>query len=149
MAWGKQARKEPPSRDCGKGRGQACAPGAAALIQPVACLSPASWDPEPPSLSGPALSRGPGGGGPELGWRRPAGRDQEEMGGRDPGPESCVCCWPEAGGSEGRRFACSPLGLLGSKVPPPGPAPWCFRPPFREDPDLSEGSRLIPHWLQS
>ena len=52
-------------------------------------------------------------------------------------------------GSEGRRFACSPPGLLGSKVPPPGPAPWCFRPPLREDPDLSEGSRLIPHWLQS
>ena len=30
-AWAKQARQEPPSRDCGKGRGQACAPGAAAV----------------------------------------------------------------------------------------------------------------------
>ena len=39
----------------------------------------------------------PGDGGPELGWRRPAGQDQEEMGGRDLGPESCVCC-SEAGG---------------------------------------------------
>ena len=71
----------------------------------MACSSPASWDPEPPSLSGPALSRGPGDGGPELGWRCPAGQDQEEMGAGTLGLRA-VCAAGSEAGMKGRKEVC-------------------------------------------
>ena len=52
------------------------------------------------------------GGGAQLGG---PGSD----GGRDPGPESCVCC-SEAGGARRKAFACSPPRLSESKSPPLG-----------------------------
>ena len=117
-AWAKQARQEPPRRDCGKGQGQACAPGAAAVLTPpVACSSPASWDPEPLSLSGPALSRGPGDGGPELGWRRPAGRDQEEMGAGTLVLRAVCAAGSEAGGERRKEVCLQPPKAVRRQVP--------------------------------
>ena len=53
------------------------------------------------------------GGGAQLGG---PGRD----GGRDSGPEMCVLLAQRLDGHKGRRFACSPPRLSGSKAPPLG-----------------------------
>ena len=52
------------------------------------------------------------GGGAQLGG---PGRD----GGRDPGPESCMCC-SEAGGVRRKEVCLQPPRLSESKAPPPG-----------------------------
>ena len=57
-------------------------------------------------------------GGSELWWRRPAGRDQEEMGAGTLVLRA-VCAAQKLEGSEG-RFPCSSPRLSGSKAPPLG-----------------------------
>ena len=66
-----------------------------------------------------------------LSWDRDAqlggpGRD----GGRDSGPEICVCCWLRGwrGAKEGGLPA-APQGCQEAKPLLWGPAPWSFRPP--------------------
>ena len=76
-------------------------------------------DPEPPSLSSPALSRGVWGWG-GLSWVEvPSWGDQEQMGAGTLVLRA-VCASQRLEGRKGRRFACSPPRLSGSKAPPPG-----------------------------
>lgn len=89
------------------------------LEQQQFCLS--LWplgDPETPSLSDIALSRGAWGwvglswgGGAQLSCTR------KRWGATDPGPEGCQLLAQRLQGNEGRRFACSPLRLSESKAP--------------------------------
>ena len=58
-------------------------------------------------------------GGPDLGWRRPAGRDQEEMGAGTLVLRA-ACAAPRMERREGRRIARRPPRLSGSKAPPLG-----------------------------
>ena len=85
----------------------------------LACMSSASWGPRASITEWPCLEQRclgmvglSWGGGAQLGG---PGRD----GGRDPGPESCMCC-SEAGGVRRKEFACSPPRLSESKAPPLG-----------------------------
>ena len=89
---GQAGKAGAPQRRLGKGL-RSCAPGAAAvMVQPVACPSPASWGPRASITKRPCLEQRclgmvglSWGGGAQLGG---PGRD----GGRDLGPEICVCC---------------------------------------------------------
>ena len=49
----------------------------------------------------------------------PSWGDQEEMGGRDPGPESCVCC-SEAGGVRRKEVSLQPHKAVRKQGPSSG-----------------------------
>ena len=89
------------------------------LEQQQFCLS--LWprgDPETPSLSDIALSRGAWGwGGLSWGGGAQLSCTRKRWGGKDPGPEGCHLLAQRLQGNEGRRFACSPLRLSERKAP--------------------------------
>ena len=96
----------------------------------LACMSAASWGPRASITERPCLEQRclgmvglSWGGSAQLGG---PGRD----GGRDPGPENCVCCWLRGwkGAKEGGLPA-APQGCQEARPLLWGPAPWSFRPP--------------------
>ena len=88
-------------------------------------------------------------GGPELGWRHPAGQDQEEMGAGTLILRTVGAAGSEAGGEQ-RKEVCvqPPPRLSGSKAPPLGTCSLVLQTHLGRI-HLSKGSRLIPYWLQS
>ena len=73
-------------------------------------------DPEPPSLSGPALSRGDRMGEPELGWRCPAGGTRKRWGAGTLVLRA-VCAGSEAGGERRKEVSLQPLKAVRKQGP--------------------------------
>ena len=80
-------------------------------------------------------------GGSELWWRRPAGRDQEEMGAGTLVLRAVCAAGSEAGGAQRKEVSLQPPKAVKKQGP--------SSRDLREDQDRSKGNRLTPYLLQS